>query len=614
MNRFAPLALFLTISIVCACCESARAEDQPKVAPKAHMNSPNPESFNAGLKFARRLMKRSDYFGAASLLETLYPSYPDNLSLYRLLKECYRKLDQHGKWEELTRRALAHHPDNYSLRIDLGLVLTRQQRPVEGLEAYRKAVTLARADAQYLNVIRSMMEVGLEVEALSALDSLGESFRNKAAFALQRGKILAELKQYDDAAGQFFWVLSDTSNIGKEAEKRLLDLLEFEESSPSAEQVLLQMLSTQANTRALKLLTHHYVKSGHLDRALEFAVLQDSLEGAEGTALVFLMRTCRERKLYEEAARMGEYIIERYRKSPALTEAYFLHGEALTQLGRFDDAISVYDSIVARFPRLQERGEALFHIGNIQLEFLCDYSAALLYFDSILTYYPKGPGPLRASLAIPHCYLRRGDLDEAADRFTQLATGRWHEDVTEKIDFYQALIKFCGKDFDSSLVAFRRLMVDYPRGFYVNDAMHYVMVMDKTKDASDDVLEEYAEAVLFEQRRLPDSVAIALTAVADNKNKVLADAALFRLSQICREQDDSLGTLEYVERLVSEFPESYFVPFGLKMKADLYLVWPGRLDEARTIYRQLLETYADYPFSSEIRKKLRELEVDRSVG
>ncbi|MCK4606358.1 MAG: tetratricopeptide repeat protein [candidate division Zixibacteria bacterium] len=614
MNRYATLTLFLVWSIACAYCGSAETEDQSEAAPVIYEKAANPESFNAGLKFARRLMKRSDYFGAASLLETLYPTYPDNLSLYRLLKECYRKLDQHGKWEELTRRALERHPDNYSIRMDLGLVLIRQQRLDEGLEAYRKAVALARADAQYLAVIRSMMEVGLESEALAALDSLGESFRDKPAFALQRGKILAELKQYDHAAGQFFSVLDDTSGIGKEAEKRLLDLLGFEESSPDAEKVLLQMLATQANIRALKLLTHHYVRSGRLDRALEFAVLQDSLESTEGISLVFLMRTCRERKLFEEAARMGEYIIERYRKSPALAEAYFMYGEALTRLGRFDDAISVYDSIIARFPRLQEKGEALFHIGNIQLEYLCDYSAALTCFDSVLTYYPIGTGSLRSSLAIPHCYLRRGDLDEATDRFTQLAGKKWHEEVAEKIDFYLALLAFCRKDFDSSRVAFRRLMVDYPRGFYVNDAMQYLMVMDKAKGASDDLLGEYAEAVLFEQRRLPDSVAVALTAVADNKNKVLADAALFRLSQVSLERDDSLGTLEFVERLVSEFPESYYVPFGLKTKADLYLAWPGKLDEARAIYRQLLEEYADYPFSSEIRKKLRELEVDRSVG
>ena len=36
--------------------------------------------------------------------------------------------------------------------------------------------------------------------------------------------------------------------------------------------------------------------------------------------------------------------------------------------------------------------------------------------------------------------------------------------------------------------------------------------------------------------------------------------------------------------------------------------------EAREIYRLLLEEYADYPFGSEVREKLRELLTDASVG
>ena len=77
---------------------------------------------------------------------------------------------------------------------------------------------------------------------------------------------------------------------------------------------------------------------------------------------------------------------------------------------------------------------------------------------------------------------------------------------------------------------------------------------------------------------------------------------------------DSTQVLQTVDRLLKEYPESYYVPYGLNMKADLLLRRVESVEEARTIYRLLLEKYPNYPFTSEVRKKLRELETDVLIG
>jgi predicted negative regulator of RcsB-dependent stress response len=156
------------------------------------------------------------------------------------------------------------------------------------------------------------------------------------------------------------------------------------------------------------------------------------------------------------------------------------------------------------------------------------------------------------------------------------------------------------------------MMTDYPRGFYVNDALQLLLVMDEAGDTPA-LLGDWSRALEFSERRMPDSLEAQLNRIADNNNPTLADIALYRLAQLSLEQLDSTEAVAYIDTLTARFPESYYMPFGLKLKGDMYLTDPARLEEGREIYRRLLEEYDSYPFASEVRQKLRELE-DRKVG
>ena len=172
------------------------------------------------------------------------------------------------------------------------------------------------------------------------------------------------------------------------------------------------------------------------------------------------------------------------------------------------------------------------------------------------------------------------------------------------------MIWFYRKQFDSAQTALQKLMVDYPRGFYVNDALRLIMNL---KQAGEDeaVLYDYSDAIYFTARRMPDSARARYRQLAGGPDAVLGDIALLRLARMDLVEADSSGAMVTLDTLLARYPESYYYPFGLKVKADILMTRSERREDAAILYRRLLEEFPNYPFASDVRESLRRYEQER---
>jgi tetratricopeptide (TPR) repeat protein len=605
---------WLSLTVLCILVvrvPAAPAKQAEKIEPievPISLENPQRES-DQKMLLARKLIREGNYEAASALLETLYEQDQDNPSILNQLLFCYEQLDYLVKAQELARRFVERHPQNVTYRVKLAEVLVKQGKMEDAEAAYREAISLLQQGSvsSYQMVLQSLIKHSFETTALALIDTVRIKLQDSTLFALERGTILEQQNRYRDAAVEFSAVLDDTGREAADAENKLLSLLDYPESSSEVEQALLERTSRTVSSRAAKILSSFYLQTEQFDRATDFVLLQDSLEGQTGTPLVNFLHSCRERKQYQEAARIAEYILSRYQDSPIIGETYLLYADILVQLGRYGDAITMYDSIFALSQRDQDKAEALFLIGNVYLNHLYDYSQALSVFDSVVNYYQAGMGYLSAKLSIPYCYLRQGKLDEARTGFEKVLQGPLNESIQEEVEYHLALLQFFEKKFDSTKTALRKLLVDHPRGFYVNDAVQLLMVLEDAGEASE-LLNDFSNALLFGQRRMPDSVEAKLLLIVNNLNKALADVALYKLALLSMERADSAKAIEYIDQLAAEFPESYYLPYGLKTKADVFVTRPDGVQEAKAIYHHLLEKYPNYPFISEVREKMRQLE------
>jgi tetratricopeptide (TPR) repeat protein len=555
------------------------------------------------IDFCRRLMRDQNYTGAADMLELLYERYPENSLLVGLLVQCYDNLQYYEKSQEMIRRHLERYPNNFNFQLLYAEVLAKQGYLQRANQAYLEAASPIPLSNQvrYQTIVQSMITNGLGSIALTFIDSLRQETGDSVLFALYRGTVLAGQERYADAALEFYSLLEDTTRVGNEAEKRIIGLLNFEESEAVVEKTVLGQADVFRTPRALKILSSHYLKTSQFEKAFDFTVSRDSLAGFDGRTMLEYMRSCYERRLYDQAVRMGQYLLDRGDTLDLAGGAYFLHGDALVRLGRYNEAVAAYDHVYASSDRSRDQAQALYLIGITYLNEVGDYPKALLFFDSVVNSYRGQPVYQAALVARPYCYLRTGQLELARTEFEKALTARLASDLKEEAQYQVALVYFLQKQIDSSQVSLSKLLVDYPQGMYVNDAVGLMFIIQQAQGDSR-LLYDYSNALLFEQRKMTDSAAAKLGLIA-------GATALWKLAQISLHREDTLQAIAYVDRLAAEFPESYYLPYGLQMKADLFSVHRDRLDEAREIYRSLLESYPNFPFISAVRQKMRELEA-----
>jgi len=595
----------------------ADLQAQQKVSPfegkKAYEIQPGGED---KVTVARRLIAARDYQAAADVLELVYASDPDNNKVQNLLRNCYDHLRQYAKVELLIRRILQTQPNSIGYQLHLAETLVKLDKQTEALQVYEEiAQGMESTDpSRYLILVNSLIRSDLNNEALVTIEDIRQQSGDPVLFAIEYGSVLEKRRQYLPAAREYLQLLAqDTVGRTGTAERRLMALLEFEESSTAVEELLVNLADSAHGLSTMRLLSDHFLKSGRFEEAFSFVIRQDSLEGRSGYPLVSFMRRCQERRCWSQAVRMAEIILHQHPGSGFEAEVSFEYARALAEMAQPEAAIAVYERLFRQTKDPQTRADALYGVGVIYLNYLKDGPRALKYLDSVITHYPRGRTYFQARKAAALCQLREGHLDDARNRYAELGATRLPGELQEEILFYEGLVDFFDLNFDSARATFQKLTLDYSQGYFVNDALQLVLAIDEASE-SESALTAYAQARYLLVRGQTDSAHTRLSEIADGIPPVLGDIALFRLTDLELEKADSAAALAAIERLAAEHPDSYYRPLGLKIKADMLAGSLESLAEARELYRTLLENHPEYPFVREIRDKLRQYEESEPVG
>jgi len=564
---------------------------------------------------ARRLVNNRDYENAANLLEAINDSLPDNTVVETLLLRCYENLGHYVKGETLARKMLKANPGQVTFALKLAELLAKQEKTNEAGEVYSQ--TLAMMGSNDTNgltrVITSMLNNGVDSLTYHLIDSLRHQRAEVSLFGLEKGQALEKQKKYREAVREYNAVLAvDTTRLAMQAEKRLLELLAFVETEPLVIEILTTADNFSDNQRAIRLLTSHFIRTGQYDRAFEFSLKQDSTENLNSRALMFFMRQCSERQKSRQVIRMGEYILGENRPGFSTLNTYRLLGEAYAATEQFQKALAVNSKLIDLTPEAAQKAEVLASNGYIYLYGLSDCDSALICFDSVVLQYPQGFGFVNALRGVPLAQLGKGELETSRRAFIALNRRHLNPDLKEEIAYYLASLDFFEHRFDSATTGLRKLMIDYPRGLYVNDALELLMVMTEAEEDTSRLI-DYAAAWLYEIRREIDQARRQWEKMTTDNNSALADNALYRGIKLDLMRGDTLQAEDHLKQLQDDFPDSYYLPWALHTRGDLALTSKEGRTQARECYRQLLEDFPNYPFVSEIREKLRDLEATELV-
>jgi tetratricopeptide (TPR) repeat protein len=608
MNRYLTLLLVvfqITVAAhICASDESDKKDPGP-IMERSQM--PGPLDFT----LIRDLIRRGAFISAAGLLEDMYAQNPDNREIVKLLLGCYTELKAFPKAELLLKRQLEKSPFDYfyherllDVYLKLGIDSTIDGHIESIFERFPGNQSIYRA------VIARLVDYGYGEKALGLIERGRQQFGNQSLFALERAALFETKGDYYAAVGEYMSAVRTDTTAVATADRKLASLIRHPGAAGEVIRALKDMVdSLPEDVYALKVLQEACTKDGRFEDAFDISIRVDSLTESKGMELFRYLTLCRERKLYDQVIRMSEYLDRKDFRKDIISEYKFFYAEALYRTGRYHDAVAVYSYIYDSYPQPRDKALALLEMGRIYRYGLNDLDSARVYFDSTVSSYNISPAHNAAWSEIARLHLVKGKLDSAEVVYRKLEKWSRSDQAREIVAYNLGMIQFYRKNFDEADLAFRKLITDFPRGFYVNDALINSLIIRDSKSAYAKPLSLYAEALYFEVRLMPDSVSVRFKTIIELGRTPLAGLSRYRLAGFYSGLGDTVNALQTIRRMEEESPDDYFYPYALKLKGDILRQDPAKREQAGEIYKELLEKYDSYPFVGEIRETLQKMEL-----
>ncbi len=571
------------------------------------------------LSVARKQIKQGDYVGAADLLELIYRDYPQDPRVISLLRDSYVHLKRYYSAIEILSAQSQIDPLNITPLLDLADVYFKADKDDSALLKIDRALSFPASPldvSRYDFGIRRALSILLENQRDSLVLEYAQQMRAITADSSRYGDIVAgalERRQdYSGATRECFKIIrADSSRAGRlrrAGDQKLAQLIGFEEAQAEVQRTMEELMKlAPTDTLALKYLGELYMKTAQFALAFDMYVGYDSLTSSDGRQLFHYLRECYDRKLYQRALSMSDYILLHHSKSPLVTTVRFYQAQALLRSGALESAITAYRRILEKDPSRGDKAEAAFAIGEIYHEQLNQPDSARMMFNLVTTKYPSGVAFWKAKFGLFQLDIIDGELKKARKSIDQLAQMRQTEDQGEKVLYYQARMDLIEGLIDSSEVELKRVIERFPKGFYVNNALRTLMIIQQGRDANPELLKLYSKSELYRERRMQDSLTLVLDELAQHADTTLADIAILELGKIYLSKSDTAQALEYFNMISEQYPGSYFAPYASKYKADIYFQDKSRRSQAVAIYRALLKEYKTYPFAAELRQNLRDI-------
>lgn len=568
---------------------------------------PQPIADDDDIDKAQRLMQLGDFARAADLLESVMEKSPPTPMLLELLTTCYEQSKNYSKLILFLQRRLDTQPPTFALYRDLGRAYILSGSPDSAAPYFYKAVEIAedkeRAYSAIADIFYKFGQYGMEQ---SLIDSARSLTGNPRLLADHMGDALAAQRQFGAAATEYLAYMEKDSAAAAAGEEQLISLMRYPESADTVMAVLAgQIAARKENKRLQNIYGQLLMEQDRFDAAFDYFRGRDSLQEGSGSDILYFMQECNRRKKYDYTLEAEKYFASYHERSPLKNSVEFVTAEADIALGRYDDALAAYQAIAADFIRPAHRAEANLNIGLLYKDHLGDPGKAKEYLNEVLRSVPGGSYAVSAQQALADIAIREHNLDLADSLNTSLLELELPPDVAEQTDFTLAEIALFKGNFKDAATRFGQIISRYPRGFYVNDAIQYSLIISETLDDAPTQIDLFSSAEYFRYVKVTDSLEFYLTKICRVGIPSLAPISYVHLAELYKDQNQFQAATEAVDSLQAQYPDSYFLPYGLKLKADIYMESSDTKTQALEMYRNLLEKYPTYPFTAEIRDIVR---------
>ncbi|MEM1114894.1 MAG: tetratricopeptide repeat protein [Bacteroidota bacterium] len=607
---------------------AAAAQPTPPPTPRLGQETPA----RAEYVLAVQLLNNGRVAEATPLLEDLLRAEPTSVPVRLKLKEAYETARRYPEAVALMEAWIEQVGPNPPLVSDYGVALYRAGQPQDATRAWREAIALAPDKEQtYRTVANAIGGIRLYTEAADVLDQGRLALGDDNLFLLERAHLYGLGLEYGPAIDLYLQLLATQPEHAPGVRARLTRLLEGQDAPAIFAAAVDRAITLDPLNRAFRELAAWLaLERKDYGGALDAIRALDRLESEQGQTLLAFAEQAAAADATEAAGLALDEILARHPDAPSAPPARLMRAQLWDDQARADResadrgptpaadaARDGYRAFLDANAGSPASPRAAFALATLLRDVYRDYDASEVLLEQAAS-GRSADVAARARLALGEVAVRRGDLDGARDRFTDVETRLRIGTLAEQARYEMALVDFY-EGFMFSALARVEAQDENTAADAANDAIALRVTLTETldqnnppgpdDDLSGDPLHVYARAALLHRRGLPEAALAVLDTLdaTTSPSHPLADESLYLRASILRASDQAEAVIAVLDRLAEQHPMSFFLDRALRLQAQVLEDRLGDPAGAAERYTRLLERFPGSLFAPEARLELRRL-------
>ncbi len=552
---------------------------------------------------------------AVKLLRPLYEQYPNYARVVNSLKNAYVCAKMADSAVALLERQIATAPgvqQRQDLYLEIAGIKLRQGDKEAADQLLAKALQLQSDNLDiFEKIANTYMSGGYYSDAVKFLTSTRETRKNGYLFNRKLAQLYEIMRNYGDAATEYFSMVLLDSTQERYAEGRINHLIELdadEEFDTGLGGALSKIVAGHpADVLAQRLYGTYLVEQGSLEQAYQRFLTVDSLGSRDGKDLLHFAEMARDHGAHDLVERACTRI-ESLPQSPYVTQSQIILAESHYQEHRYQQAADIYGRIIATSPDSRAVAAGLYALAYTQFEGLHQPDSAIVTLTDLYKRFSNMPVANQGLVVMADCRLAMKQPETADSIYGAIDLKRLPVETQEELAFKKAELQFLLGNFEAAKQGYSAMMNAFPKSVYVNDALRRLMLITEHEGMDQATLQVYSAALLAEKQFDYEIALQKLAGLKTTGTDMLRELAHLEAGQLQQQREQYEAALAEYDALVTSNPESFYTPIALELEGDIYSNQIRDCARAREVYEKVLLEHPKSLNADSVRRKLNRVE------
>ncbi|MDB2362017.1 tetratricopeptide repeat protein [Flavobacteriales bacterium] len=578
-----------------------------------------------------RIANKYAYSGQCTNAIEMYETFESKLSLqnyYTTFLKCLLEEKKYTEAISLVKKARKKYPNQITYIFDLGLVYKKKGDKYRADKEFKKSLDNLRAGrTNDVNTLAAKFSKNGESEWLYKVYEKGQELNPNYEFGFQQASSLANLGQTEKMIDVYLDLIEKKANNLNTVKIKLQNSLGRTKSSKDnydllRKKLLLRVQKTN-NSELTELLVWLYIQSNEYDAAYIYTEALDKRLKEDGSRMFDLAYVAYENKAYQSAIKCYQYIINlgsenTYYKDAKISEL-IVAGEALVETDYSTEELleldKNYQSVISELGETRDMVYLMKDYAKIKAFYLYDYPSAIQLLEKSIQLLDDGKLQAECKLMLGDILLITNEEWDAILLYSQVEKSFKENPIGHQAKYNRAKVSYYQGQFDWAQAQLDVLKASTTKLISNNAMKLSLFITDNLGlDTSAMAMNMFAKADLLGfQNKLDESMNLLDSMLSIFPGHTLTDDIIFKKADIHIKRKEYTKAAALYEKVATDFSYDILADDALFSWADLLENKLNDKEKAMEIFEKIVLDYSDSIFTTEARKRFRNLRGDENI-